>query len=80
MSLLQKLKAVLTRGNRPSYQERVIAEAKELDAKLVALTSFIANSPLYKKLPEAERRRLVRQSAAMFNYASILDERIRNFQ
>lgn len=80
MSLFQKLKAFLTRGNRPAYQERVIAESKELNAKLVALTEFIANNPVYSTLPVEEQERLVKQSNAMFLYACALDERMRNFQ
>ena len=61
------------------HQERVVAEMKELDEKIVKLDTF-RHSPLYETLPVAERDRLTRQYAHMKDYSNVLAERIAAFQ
>lgn len=47
------------------HQERVVAEMKELDEKIVKLDTF-RHGPLYETLPDTERDRLARQYARHF--------------
>jgi hypothetical protein len=61
--------------NMQPHQERVVAEMKELDEKIVKLDTF-RHSPLYETLPDAERDRLTRQYAHMKDYSNVLAERI----
>lgn len=61
------------------YQERVVAERKELDAKLDKLKEFIMYSPIYKTLPTEEKYWLNKQYDAMAEYSQILWERIAAF-
>lgn len=61
------------------YQERVIQERRELGERLDKLWAFITGEE-FKTLPEAEQRRLEHQRAFMRGYATILDDRIQNFQ
>lgn len=60
------------------YQERVVAERAENEARLDRLTEFLA-SGTFDTLPEAEQDRLVRQSGIMIQYSDILAERIAAF-
>jgi hypothetical protein len=60
------------------HQERVVAEMKELDEKIVKLDTF-RHSPIYDTLPDAERDRLTRQYAHMKDYSNVLAERIAAF-
>lgn len=61
------------------YQQRVIDEKTELDAKLERLTTFITGSSIYAALPEVEKDCLSRQHTAMTQYSGILAERIAGF-
>lgn len=60
------------------YQERVVAERAENEARLDRLTEFLA-SDTFSTLPDAERDRLVKQSGIMIQYSDILAERIAAF-
>lgn len=61
------------------HQQRVVDEESELGKKFEALNVFISSSEIYRKLPEEERERLVRQSRAMGEYLAVLQERIAAF-
>lgn len=61
------------------YQQRVITEKQELDAKIEALGTFINTSPIFGTLPSAEKERLEAQWEVMQEYSAILGERIENF-
>ena len=61
------------------HQQRVVDEKTELDVKLSALSKFISESPIFAKLPDAERARLVCQEEVMTDYSEILGERIAAF-
>lgn len=65
-------------GVRPPYQQRVIDEAAELEAKLARLAAFMG-TPVYNALPADERSRLNRQQSAMTDYLAVLNERIDAF-
>ena len=60
------------------YQERVVAERKELNERLIKLREFNAGR-VFKQLPEAERNRLTRQCMIMTSYLDILNQRISAF-
>lgn len=61
------------------WQQRVIDELHELNARRVRLNDFITGSRVYLGLPEDERERLRQQHAAMLAYERILGQRIANF-
>jgi hypothetical protein len=61
------------------FQERVIAERKELYEKCEKLNAFIPGS-IFKSLPVDEQVRLRMQLLVMNQYAAILAERIAEFQ
>jgi hypothetical protein len=58
-----------------TFQERVITEKQELDAKIERLLVFI-QSPKFGTLPEAEQKRLRRQEVLMELYSDVLSDRI----
>jgi len=60
------------------HQERVIAEASDLEDKHIKLSSFIG-SATYLNLPDDEKDRLLRQSHHMEEYRKVLMERISAF-
>jgi hypothetical protein len=60
------------------YQERVVAELKELIGRREKLAVFIV-SPVFDKLPKEERQRLRRQFDIMIEYEAVLQERIDHF-
>ena len=60
------------------FQERVIAEKDELDQKRKKLSDFISGS-VFQALPEEEKQRLQRQASIMFDYSTVLGERISAF-
>ncbi len=60
------------------FQERVIAERKELYEKCEKLNAFIPG-PIFKSLPVDEQVRLRMQLLVMNQYAAILAERIAEF-
>lgn len=59
-----------------THFDRMEIEAKELDAKVIALDKFIKDNPIFGTLDGSEKARMKRQLAAMVSYASVLDERI----
>ena len=61
------------------YQERVVAEKKELDERLKKLTAFIISSK-FNDLTFAEQKRMSKQKSIMFLYSDVLGERIAVFQ
>ncbi|HAT3959721.1 TPA: hypothetical protein I9Y37_001858 [Citrobacter freundii] len=62
------------------YQERVIAEARELKEKLDKLTPFVQpEHPIFSTLPLEDRTLFHAQHGAMKAYLSILEIRISRF-
>ena len=62
-----------------AYQQRVVDEMNELDAKRDKLRAFIGGD-VYRTLANMEQSRLNRQLEAMTLYSSILSERVAAFQ
>ena len=62
------------------YQERVIEEKAELDARRGRLLKFISSSPHFLSLGKDEQQRLVRQNKIMILYSDVLQERIESFK
>jgi hypothetical protein len=60
------------------YQERVVAEKKELDEKIEKLDTFLAGS-FFPTLPSDQKELLRLQRIAMTQYSSILCQRVENF-
>ncbi len=60
------------------YQERVVAEKKELDERLSKLDAF-GRTDFFGKLPPDEQGRLNRQHSIMESYSAVLGERISAF-
>jgi hypothetical protein len=65
-------------ANAAPHQRRVIDEKEALDVKIAALSKFLC-SEISQVVSTDERDRLMRQSAAMTEYSSILGERIAEF-
>jgi len=63
---------------QPSYQQRVIDEKSELDAKLSSLAYFI-ESKEFDKIDSLNQELLNQQAEIMFNYSQILEKRIKLF-
>lgn len=63
----------------PPHQQRVLDEKAELDDRLKKLGVFIKESPVFLKLPEDEKTRLMRQHNCMSEYVLILTARIEAF-
>lgn len=61
------------------FQQRVIDEKADLDAKIMKLADFIVQTAAYKSLGSAEKDRLTRQHTAMRAYSGVLGERIEAF-
>lgn len=61
------------------YQQRVVDEKVELDAKIAKLKDFINESPMFGKLSLNEQKRLQKQYVYMDNYSDILGFRINAF-
>lgn len=61
------------------YQERVVAEKEELDAKLLKLAQF-KNTETFANLSQIEQERLILQSQVMKLYSDILCTRINAFK
>ena len=61
------------------YQQRVVDERVELDARREKLAAFRV-TPLFASLHENEKERLVRQRDCMTELSEILEERIAAFQ
>ena len=60
------------------YQERVVAEKKELDEKIAKLKAFIAGDT-FKTVHVYEQDRLHEQRQCMEEYSEILQNRIDHF-
>lgn len=60
------------------FQQRVVDEKTELDAKLDKLRPFLT-SEMFKGLPFDEQRRMLKQSVLMEYYSEVLGERIAAF-
>ena len=73
------LRCLKKENTMTDFQERVIAERKDLYDKCEKLNAFIANSPIFKTLPTDEQVRLRLQLLVMNQYATILAERIAEF-
>lgn len=62
------------------HQQRVVDERNDLVDKMAKLYDFIdEENPIFSKLDEAEKERLIRQHGYMSKYAETLDERIAAF-
>jgi len=61
------------------HQQRVIEEANELADKIVKLTYFISDNPIFKTLSDEEQFRMTKQLVFMDAYFDVLKERINNF-
>lgn len=61
------------------FQQRVVEEKTELDAKLAKLTTFF-DTPVFLQLDIAEQHRLTYQKTAMTEYSRILGQRIAAFE
>ncbi|MCK9157164.1 MAG: hypothetical protein M0P12_13960 [Paludibacteraceae bacterium] len=62
------------------YQQRVIEEKKELDAKIEKLSTFVDSKAFPETVEASERSRLLHQLTVMREYSSILSDRIANFK
>lgn len=60
------------------YQQRVLDEQADLEAKIERLAIFI-KSPTFETVEPDERARLIRQHAIMEQYSAVLVDRISNF-
>ena len=61
-----------------NFMERVIAEKKELDERIVRLVEF-TRGEIYESLPDDEQVRLARQQNIMSLYSDVLGQRIAAF-
>lgn len=64
----------------PPHQQRVVIEHKELVLRTTALTHFIGLSDTFETLDPAEQERLRVQNDLMWQYATVLGERIAAFK
>jgi hypothetical protein len=62
-----------------AYQERVIEEKRELDEKIVRLSSFIRDRRKMVPVFFPEQMRLMSQLTIMRAYSSVLEDRIACF-
>jgi len=60
------------------YQQRVVDEKFDLDAKIKALVNFM-DGDTFGSVDPSERGRMSNQCSAMEVYSEMLDSRIRNF-
>ena len=61
------------------HQERVVAEKKDLDEKIVKLSAFLFTSATSSLVSEDEWHLMKGQMYTMIDYSSILAGRISNF-
>lgn len=61
-----------------AYQQRVIDEKRELDAKATRLAEFI-KLDTYKQLDAQNRILLIKQRNIMYEYSRLLEQRIALF-
>lgn len=62
------------------FQQRVVEEKTDLDAKAKKLSCFISTSEQFLKLPEDEKERLKVQNDIMWQYSEVLGQRIAAFK
>ncbi len=62
------------------YQQRVVEEKAELDAKISRIEAFINNNTKVLSLPVDEHSRLLQQATVMRAYSRILGLRIAEFK
>ena len=62
------------------YQQRVVREKEELDAKIENLVAFIASDRFFDTVTDEEQKRLRRQEVLMELYSEVLAERIAAFK
>lgn len=78
-AVMVSLAAALTRATAPaSFQDRVRAEAAELDERITKLAAF-QHTDTFHGLPNDEQDRLLAQLAVMQDYSGCLAERIAAF-
>ncbi|MEI6870840.1 MAG: hypothetical protein WCL08_01025 [Verrucomicrobiota bacterium] len=63
----------------PPYQQRVIDEKKELDARLAKLTAFLTDPAERETVTDMDRELLEKQQDAMTAYSRVLGLRVRSF-
>lgn len=61
------------------YQQRVIDEKTELEAKVNKLNDFIGHNPAFDKIDPAEQERIKEQNDIMWQYVEVLERRIAAF-
>lgn len=66
-------------SNMPPHQQRVITEKRELDEKAKKLSDFIGLNPIFTNIDAAEQERLKEQCEIMWQYSTILGDRIAAF-
>lgn len=71
-------KACAPNADFPPHQQRVLEEKQELDAKAEALNRFFSTGK-FNELGLEEKQRMRRQLVAMYEYATVLAERIAAF-
>lgn len=62
------------------YQERAVAEEKELRERFDKLVAFIGNQAVFYALPEEDQNLLWRQHYYMAGYLDAIVERIARFK
>jgi hypothetical protein len=62
------------------WQQRVVDEKRELDAKLVKLDVFIHGSVSFANLDVEDKCLLIEQRSVMFHYSRVLGLRIELFK
>lgn len=72
------VRAQQRKNKMQTYQERVVAEKRELDERGDKLDQFIL-SDRFGTLPAAEQERMKRQLEIMGKYSEVLGERIAAF-
>ena len=58
------------------HQQRLVEERDELRDRIDKLSAFMA-SPMWSRLPDAERQLMVRQLRTMVSYSLALRDRLR---
>ena len=61
------------------YQQRVIDEKTDIEAKVNKLNDFIGYNPAFDKIDPAEQERMKEQNDIMWQYVEVLGRRIAAF-
>jgi len=78
--LVSNSEIVLTEKQRmQQYQQRVIDEKTEIDARAKALGEFIGRNPVFETIDPEEQERMKFQNGIMWQYSEILGDRIAAF-